>query len=257
MDHRESLPLNAWPSFADLMLSVVLVFVIVLATVVFVVNIPQEGPDFTVVEQSQEAIRLAIAAGEPNKFQRDEEFANDPERPGQRYEMALANGTLVIVEELLTQHLTFGGDVLFELEKALLSDAGRNLLTTVGESIATQVDQIREVQIHGHADLSSLSVYSKAEGHMNNLRLSSARAENVFEFLSGIEGLNPTAQLMSVVSYGDFVPVVRGVDGGRDDEPFTEDMLEAANDSEEKKQLNRRIEMQLTYYGPTANSNTP
>jgi len=249
MDHRESLPLNAWPSFADLMLSVVLVFVILLAAVVFVVSIPQEGPDFTVVEQSQEAIRLAIAAGLKKEF---------TPRPGDRYEMALDNeGQLVIIEELLTQHLTFGGDVLFESEGDSLSQDGRTLLTAVGESIATEVNQIREIEIHGHADTSSLPVYSKAEGHMNNLRLASTRAENVFELLSGIEGLKPPKQLMSVVSYGDFVPVVRRVDGGRDDVPFSEAMLKEANDSEDKERLNRRIEMQLTYYGPTANSNTP
>jgi len=239
MERYAGSEINAWPSFADLMLSVVLVLVTILvAAVVFITT----GPDYSAVEASQRAIRAAI------ETKSDQQFTNEESRT---YSMSYpmldrTTSTIKVVDEALLQRFTFGAGVLFESDEDTLNARGADLITQIGESIVEELGRIREVQVHGHTDtLYELRPGETVEdGQQYNLDLASRRAANVFRELREA-GVDPITNLMSIASYGPFRTVNR-----IDDEPYDEDQLDADNRTNDMRAQNRRIELLLHFHDP-------
>ena len=106
----------------------------------------------------------------------------------------------------------------------------------VGNKIKSNLDNIREIQIQGHADPDPPSLPS-------NLHLAAWRAIEVFNFLQEQVPIDPAIHLMSATSFGEFKPVQRSIQ----DRFYNLDKLEMHNGTDELKAQNRRIEILLFY----------
>ena len=253
--------INAWPSFADLMLSVVLVLVTILvAAVVFITT----GPDYRTVEASQLAIREAMAEATEAKFEEGEgrgvyDMTICTKKPmdveadsSESCEEDELETLIQVTDEPLIQKITFRGQLLFASAQANLTDHGEYLVEQIGTSIVSQLSNVREVQILGHADTSYDKTKfltddmgtSEEKGRRFNLGLASDRALAVFDLLEEV-GVDPVAKLMSAASYGSYRPVTRR------DGPYSEAQLRAANVSEPQRARNRRIELWLHFTPPS------
>lgn len=117
------------------------------------------------------------------------------------------------------------GQMVLQLPSGILFASGKGKLSTGGKAALQEVLNIllefkdRRFMIAGHTD----NVPIKTRKFKNNWQLSTARAVSVVEFMvqSGFEGKN-----ISAAGFGEFDPV-------------------AANDTNENRQLNRRIEIIL------------
>ena len=263
MERYTGSAINAWPSFADLMLSVVLVLVTILgATVAFLTT----GPDYSAVEASQLAIRDAMAEAMKGEFEPGEgigvynmtvctdkltDVKTDSRSRGS-CKKGQIEWVFQVTDEPLIQQITFRGQLLFVSGEPNLTDDGENIVKQIGRSIVKQLPHVREVQIVGHADTdpprskspADETKTSEEEGRQFNLRLASDRALAVFILLEQL-GVNPLAKSMSTASYGPYRPVTRG------DGPYSVTELDAANNNEEKKARNRRIELWLHFTPPS------
>jgi chemotaxis protein MotB len=108
-------------------------------------------------------------------------------------------------------------DVLFQSGKATLKQEGKDALGQLAGVLKTFTD--RKFQIAGHTDDDPI----KTSRFPSNWELSTARAVDVTRYLIA-EGMDP--KQVSAVGYGEFAPVV-------------------ANDTDEHKAQNRRIEIAL------------
>jgi outer membrane protein OmpA-like peptidoglycan-associated protein len=231
--------LNAWPAFADVMLSVVLVLVMILVLAVATMT----GPSYLEVDASQKAIRQAIES----KSKNGETFKEDGSNTW-RMAFGMEDDTrseIKVVDEALLQRFTFGAGVLFESDEDTLNARGADLIMQIGKSIVQELARIREVQIHGHTD----NNYERKPdetvefGEQYNLDLASRRAANVFQQLREA-GINPVTNLMSIASYGQFSPVSRN-----DTDDYDADRLAKDNKGDLAEQ-NRRIELLLHFHDP-------
>ena len=242
MHQSSGYQLNAWPAFADLMLSVVLALVIVLvATAGF-------GPDFTSIRGSQEEVRDAVIRGlewnicevdGADRVYRAKRDADD--------DCLETDESLEIREYDLRTQITLGASVLFEPEDEDLNADGIRIVESVGNAIVRQLEEkkIREVQIQGHAD-PDYDGEDDDGGRTYNLGLAADRAKSVFEVLVNNVGFDPVEQLMSISSYGAFSPTGRRPT----DLHYTQHDLEKANADDTSKRRNRRIELLLFYPDP-------
>lgn len=117
------------------------------------------------------------------------------------------------------------GQMVLKLPSGILFPSGQAELTAPGQAALTEVTNIllefkdRRFVIAGHTDTDPI----KSKKFKSNWDLSTARALSVVQFM--IQGGFPSTSL-AAAGYGEFDPV-------------------AANDTEENKQLNRRIEIIL------------
>jgi flagellar motor protein MotB len=236
MERYTGSPINAWPSFADLMLSVVLVLVTILvAAVVFITT----GTDYGAVELRQEAIREKIEQARGQDF-------TDSEDGSRVYVMSDGGiNEIRVIESDGESRITFGDRLLFDRGEPNLSESGRALIAEIGKTISPELEYIREVQIHGHTDPSyDTEVYeSDQEGYQYNLNLGSQRAADVFQQLQAV-GVNPVTNLMSIASYGPYRPVNRSDNADYDAERLAED------NTGDLAEQNRRIELLLHFNPP-------
>ena len=225
---EDLLTFNFWPSFADMMLALVLVLCLVLflisATIaVGTVNLRE-------VETNQISLVKAIALDykvEPRKLS------------DTTYGISFRGQTepdIEIHNDLNLQRITFSDRVLFEPDHTEIKPEGEEVLHVVGTKLREQLHLINEIQIQGHAD----TVPSKR--FASNVELAANRAIAVFEFLRNKVGIQPAEHLMSVTSFGEYKSVQR-----KDDTSYTEDKLVADNLNDESKRRNRRIELVLIY----------
>lgn len=135
------------------------------------------------------------------------------------------------------QTITFGDNLLFDLGQAGLKGKGMEVLSRIGAILKKASGHFEEIQIQGHAD--NLNVWS----YHSNLELASARATTVFTYLQYHTGLDPSSNLMSIVSFGEYKPVQRK--GGKGN--WSPALIDSANDTQEKRDRNRRIEIVLIY----------
>lgn len=117
------------------------------------------------------------------------------------------------------------GQMVLKLPSEVLFDSGQGELSTTGKTALAEVLEIlkefkdRRFLIGGHTD----NVAIRSRKYKNNWYLSTARAVSVVEFM--IEaGFSPNN--LAAAGYGEFDPVV-------------------ANDTDENRRLNRRIEIVL------------
>lgn len=239
MDEESNLDFNFWPSFADLMLTLVLIMITVLFSfnAIFTLNrvkpedIDPNNLSLKNIKSNQLKIIDAIA-GEYNT--KPVEF-----KPSY-YGVSIGNNAaydIVIRNDPTMQQLTFSDHILFESNSYLLNEAGKKALQSVGDALRQQIAAIQEIQIQGHADTEPTSHFS------SNLELAAFRAIEVFQFLQEQCGIDPTRYLMSATSFGEYKPVSRTDDNML----YNMEQLKTDNDSELKKSQNRRIEMLLFY----------
>jgi flagellar motor protein MotB len=228
--HEDEIEFNFWPSFADLMLTLVLILVAVIYVYITFQALQTVNLSTIRINQEQVVRGIASALG-------DEEIEED----GNIYRIG---ESITITNDLQTQKITFSDKVLFPPDNFELNSDGKKMLRKVRDVIAPILqEQIREIQIHGHADT---EVSMK---HNSNLHLAAWRAISVFNFLrndpengEGKVNISPYEHMMSATTFGEFKPVTRS-----EDEKYSKNKLDEANNSFEKRSANRRIELMLFY----------
>lgn len=229
-ENDELIAFNFWPSFADMMLSLVLVlcltlFLVAAVMAVGTVNLKEvEANEMTMINSIAEDYKVApvqLSEGE-NTYGIYFTGSKEPD--------------LEIHNDLSQQRITFSDKILFEPDHTELKPAGQEVLMVVGTRLRTQLGLIREIQIQGHAD-------TKPSGRFaSNVELAAGRAISVFAFLQDRVGIKPSEHLMSVTSFGEYKSAQRKADTN-----YTAGQLESDNATDELRRRNRRIELVLIY----------
>ncbi|OQW92783.1 MAG: hypothetical protein BWK78_00580 [Thiotrichaceae bacterium IS1] len=144
---------------------------------------------------------------------------------------------ILIQNDVTLQRITFGEQVLFEQNESELKSSGMEVLKIVGNIFKKRLQSIREIQIQGHADTTSVRNKPKY-----NINLAAQRAIEVFIFLKDL-GIDPAHHLMSATSFGEYKPVQRK----DSDMDYNSSRLAEDNEGEDKLKRNRRIEIVLIY----------
>lgn len=222
---KDKFGFNFWPSFTDLMLSLVLVVLIILFVISRMISAGTENLDKA--RKSQQEITTQIQSKINTKYK----IAVISDRNNQ---VKNEKADIYIIDKLDRQTITFSDKVLFDSGESDLKKEGYEVLNIVGPVIANNLKNISEIQIQGHADTVDTDDY--------NLALASSRAMAVYKFLQVAVGINPADYLMSASSFGKYKPV--GREAGQE---FDIDRLKAANATDDLKAQNRRIEIVLFY----------
>ena len=240
---ENTLDFNFWPSFSDLMLTLVLILVIVVFAVIAAFSVgkeePAEKPDDdgknipVVVEENQKKLIESIASAYRVK---EEEVEKD------LFEISiqLEDGTsskITIKNEPTIQRYSFSDRILFKPNEFYLNKNGKDTLLTVGRQIRKNLNNISEIQIQGHADP------TPPDFEQSNLHLAAKRAISVFRFLQYKIHIDPATHLMSATSFGEYKPVQRL----NRDSTYTPDNLKMHNKTRDMKAKNRRMEILLFY----------
>lgn len=239
-ENENAFDFNFWPSFADLMLAFVLTLLIILFIVAQVLAVGNAIPE--AVEKSQEGtIDLIREIPGASLFEITEGLSKND--TGKRiYEIRLSDALepdVVIERRKTAMRFSFSSNMLFEPDSVELNQRGQFVLQEVGNALKTQKEQIREIQIQGHADP------DPSRRGITNLELAALRSINVFLFLQDSVGFDPTEQLMSATSFGEYKPVQRNESN---ELHYSNEYLREHNRSAELKRKNRRIELFVIYY---------
>lgn len=134
------------------------------------------------------------------------------------------NSNVKILRGLGRHDITFGAEVIFPSGSAELNERGRSILAELAQSVARrQIRTLQEIQVSGHTD----NVPTQRARFATNWELSTARATGIVRFLID-SGIDPVAVRLSATGYGEYAPV-------------------EANDTDNARAANRRIEMRLIY----------
>ncbi len=227
---KDKFGFNFWPSFTDLMLSLVLVVLIILFVVSKMIAAGSENLDKA--RESQEAIQHQIEGQIGKNYSilviSDKSEAETSEKIKDN------KADITIINKLDRQTITFSDKILFDTNESELKPAGYDVLRVVGPVVRNNLGNISEIQIQGHADIAG------SDDH--NLTLAANRAIAVYKFLQIDIGVDPARHLMSVTSFGKYKPV--GREAGQD---FDREKLVNANADVAAKAKNRRIEIVLFY----------
>lgn len=190
--------------------------------------------DLRVVEENQRRFVEEVAAQFPNSVT----VSLDPDVI--RLDIG-ADGSWDIVfhSQATRQRVTFGGHILFDPDGIELNENGRSVVTHFGRALIVHLDAIQEIHIEGHADITPTRYGS-------NLELGALRAISVFSELQAL-GISPYATVMSATSFGEFMSVQRFKAGLLRSRGYTEEQVWRDNETDEQKQLNRRMEVELVY----------
>lgn len=229
---KDKFGFNFWPSFTDLMMSLVLVVLIILFVVSKMIAAGTENLEK--VHQSQEQIEQQMST-QINGYT---VYTIDTRNGGDVNKMMAEHPADIYVIDKLDRHtITFSDKVLFDTDKSNLKPEGQQILNVMGKPIVDNLTNISEIQIQGHADDSG------DDNH--NLELASARAIAVYEYLQVHIGIDPAKYLMSATSFSKYKPV--GREAGDDYSANNREKLTKANGTNELKARNRRIEIVLYY----------
>lgn len=244
-DNNEVLDFNFWPSFSDLMLSLVLILSVILFAAA---NFYLGNWDLQKADKSKIKMVKAIAGA----YVTEEKLlpAKDSNNQGERYGISTNRDGIYDIEVKngpAIQEITFGENILFKEDEHKLEPSGKMILKKVAKVIKDNLASlnvvrvgIMEIQIKGHADPRPTrnEKYSSS-----NLVLASFRAIEVFKFFQNECGIDPTMIKMSATTFGEFMPISR-----RDDDfNYSKKQLDLDNDNELKQKRNRRIEIRLFY----------
>lgn len=226
---EELLTFNFWPSFADMMLALVLVLCLVLFLIsariaIGTVNLRE-------VETNQVNLVKAIALDYKVEPRKVSDTTYGISFRGQ------SEPDIEIHNDLNLQRITFSDRVLFEPDHTEIKPEGKEVLRVVATKLREQLQLIREIQVQGHAD----TVPSKR--YASNVELAANRAISVFEFLRNDVGIEPAERLMSISSFGEYQSVQRSAQ----DQPYSKEKLLADNLNDDLRRRNRRIELVLIY----------
>ena len=259
-----TLDFNFWPSFSDLMLTLVLILVIVVFAVIAAFSIGTDGlraeltetkEKMAEIEEEQKEIAEAIAEVEKKQEAIIREIADayevewedvykweDEESKTNSFEIPiyLENGDyteILIRNEATLQRYSFSDRILFEPDRYDLKEEGKRTLRVVGRKIQNNLKGIKEIQIQGHADPDPPAYVP------SNLHLAALRAIEVYKFLQRSIRVDPAKHLMSATSFGEYKPVRRSTD----DRTYNRQKLRQHNRTRALKAKNRRIEILLFY----------
>ena len=260
-----TLDFNFWPSFSDLMLTLVLILVIVVFAVIAAFSIGTDdlraelketkekiaifedkqkeiAEAIVEVEKKQEAIIKAIAA-EYNVQWKNVKKWDDAKSKTNFFKIpiSLVNGDyseIQVQNEATLQRYSFSDRILFRRNKYDLNEEGKRTLRVVGQEIKKNLKDIKEIQIQGHADPDR-----PADDYFFNIDLAASRAIEVYKFLQRSIRIDPAKHLMSATSFGEYKPVQRLTD----DRTYNRQKLMQHNNTLALKAKNRRIEILLFY----------
>ncbi len=222
------LEFNFWPSFADLMLSLVLVLVLLLFLFTAIVTVGTVNLEQVQKNQMQVIDSIAAAYGIESTRTSNNVFEISITQNGSR--------DIQIRNEPTLQKITFSDKIIFVPNDYTINEKGRAVLKVVGEALKTQLPNIREIQIQGHADTDLTNRFP------SNTHLAALRAIEVFRYFQDVTGIDPSKQLMSATSFGEFAPVQRTLEPD-----YNREKLNRDNSTVELKANNRRIELLLFY----------
>ena len=227
---KDKFGFNFWPSFTDLMLSLVLVVLIILFVVSKMIAAGNENLDRA--RDSQKAIQTQIKNMIGSKY--SIKVISDRNNKDTAKEIEESIADINIIDKLDRQTITFSDKLLFDSGKSDLKPAGLDVLNAVGPVIKSNLQYISEIQIQGHADIVNTDDF--------NLRLASERAISVYKFVQTNVGIDPAEHLMSITSFGKYKPI--GIEAG---DKFDKYDLSKANSTYTLRAKNRRIEIVLFY----------
>jgi outer membrane protein OmpA-like peptidoglycan-associated protein len=223
---------NFWPVVSDLMLLIVLFMILIIGGLqAGYTAIESVSGDITHIQERQRVLALSL-----------QESGYDVRVNGPVINVFEHGGSTPVIvfamdpNNALLQRVYFSDRVLFSPDQYMLLPRGKEVLDRVGARISNQIQDIVEIQIHGHADT------NKSARFRDNLELAAQRADEVFRFLSREVQIEPSKHLMSASSFGEYCPV-----GRRPGDVFDKETLLRANDTVEKMQRNRRVELLLSY----------
>lgn len=227
---KDKFGFNFWPSFTDLMLSLVLVVLIILFVVSKMIAAGTENLDKARESQKKIQNQIERQIGKNYSILVISDKSNE-----ETSEKMLDNkADITIVNKLDRQTITFSDKILFDSGKSELKPAGYDVLKVVGPVVMNNLANISEIQIQGHADIEDTDDY--------NLTLAANRAIAVYKFLQTEVAVDPAKYLMSITSFGKYKPV--GREAGQE---YDRSQLEKANIDAAAKAKNRRIEIVLFY----------
>ena len=249
-----TLDFNFWPSFSDLMLTLVLILVIVVFAVIAAFSIGTDGlraelketkKEMAKVEKEQKEIAEAIAKVKEKQKKIIEAIAaaygtDYEEVESDSFKIRLEDDgdtEILIRNEATLQRYSFSDRILFEPDKYDLNEEGRKTLRIVGHQIKDNLKNIGEIQIQGHADPDRPAYVP------SNLHLGALRAIEVYKFLQNRIRIDPARYLMSATSFGEYKPVQRSAQ----DSTYTPERLRIDNRNNVLKAKNRRMEILLIY----------
>ena len=221
---KDKFGFNFWPSFTDLMLSLVLVVLIILFVVSKMIAAGNENLDRA--RDSQKAIQTQIKNMIGSKY--SIKVISDRNNKDTAKEIEESIADINIIDKLDRQTITFSDKLLFDSGKSDLKPAGLDVLNAVGPVIKSNLQYISEIQIQGHADIVNTDDF--------NLRLASERAISVYKFVQTNVGIDPAEHLMSITSFGKYKPI--GREAG---DKFDKYDLSKANSTYTLRAKNRRI----------------
>lgn len=227
---KDKFGFNFWPSFTDLMLSLVLVVLIILFVVSKMIAAGTENLDKA--RESQKKIQNQIESQIGKNY--SILVISDKSNEETSEKMLDNKADITIVNKLDRQTITFSDKILFDSGKSELKPAGYDVLKVVGPVVMNNLANISEIQIQGHADIEDTDDY--------NLTLAANRAIAVYKFLQTEVAVDPAKYLMSITSFGEYKPV--GREAGQE---YDRSQLEKANIDAAAKAKNRRIEIVLFY----------
>lgn len=182
------------------------------------------------IERSQKEIIRQLASKYNTQAREIQSNVFEIQTPG-------GKGAEIIVEnDLSRQRITFGNQILFDVNSDFIKPAGSDVLRRVGEVIKHKIELIEEIQVQGHADNIQPATFK------SNLDLAAARSIAVFRNLQYSAGIDPASSLMSIASFGEFMPVQRKAGSS-----FSKSELNASNLNEYLRSRNRRIEIVLNF----------
>ena len=252
-----TLDFNFWPSFSDLMLTLVLILVIVVFAVIAAFSIGTDGLKAALmefeeeqkaiaqaiakVEEKQEAIIQAIAEAYKVKWE-DVEKWKDEETETDSFVIPIyleggGSTEILIHNEATLQRYSFSDRILFGPDRYDLNEEGKKTLLIVGRQIKNNLKNISEIQIQGHADPDRPAYVP------SNLHLGALRAIEVYKFLQNRIRIDPARHLMSATSFGEYKPVQRL----NKDSTYNLEKLKDHNLNNTLKAKNRRMEILLFY----------
>ena len=194
---KDKFGFNFWPSFTDLMLSLVLVVLIILFVVSKMIAAGTENLDKA--RESQKKIQNQIESQIGKNY--SILVISDKSNEETSEKMLDNKADITIVNKLDRQTITFSDKILFDSGKSELKPAGYDVLKVVGPVVMNNLANISEIQIQGHADIEDTDDY--------NLTLAANRAIAVYKFLQTEVSVDPAKYLMSITSFGKYKPVGR------------------------------------------------
>lgn len=239
MEDEDIVDFNFWPAFSDVMLSVVIVMIVSLFSFIFYLSL--NNYDLKEVYNKEAQFRDAMAKEFGSKAKKIDRERT--ENTVELYEIEIKNNSnnksvLKVQNDTKFQRITFGAGIIFSTNSASLNNTGKAMLRKFGKVLKSNISNIKEIQIQGHADNQPTDW-----SYDSNLDLAAKRSIAVFEFLQNEVGINPLEQLMSITSFGEYKPVSRK----ENDEHYNKIKLAQANKTKYMKEQNRRIEILLFY----------